>query len=146
MMHMTLYWGKDATILLKSWSTTTWGSYLTALIVTFIFCMLHEWLTTYRLQFLASKRSKKRFASHGGDDPTIPLVDMDGQQLTSLHKAIGTSLYAVNAACSYIIMLIVMTFNGGLFLAVVFGLACGYFFFGITRNTIAASSEICCAE
>ena len=42
-------------------------------------------------------------------------------------RAVGTALYALNLASSYLIMLAVMTCNGGLFVTVVCGLSLGHF-------------------
>ena len=40
-------------------------------------------------------------------------------------------IYFVTLLLAYILMLIVMTFNAGLFLATVFGLSFGYYIFGL---------------
>ena len=44
-------------------------------------------------------------------------------------------LHVVQVGYGYILMLIAMSFNGWLFLAVCFGAGIGYFFFGEMRNT-----------
>lgn len=55
------------------------------------------------------------------------------------------TLYAVNAAVAYLLMLAVMTYNVGFFIVIVLGLAVGYFlFFNATSPT--ASSDVCCAQ
>ncbi len=60
-------------------------------------------------------------------------------------------IYFVTMGLSYLLMLIAMTFNGGLFIAVVLGLGVGYFIFGFTRknpNTPIYNPEgdKCCTE
>lgn len=52
-------------------------------------------------------------------------------------------LYMLNLASSYLIMLVVMTFNGGLFLTVLLGLGVGYGMFGYHRGHSKQSSDLC---
>ena len=49
-------------------------------------------------------------------------------------KIVIMGLYFLSLFLSYILMLIVMTFNAGLFAAAVIGLTMGYFVFGFTRK------------
>lgn len=63
-------------------------------------------------------------------------------------RAVGTVLYGLNLASSYLIMLAVMTCNGGIFLTVVFAMMFGHFL-GPSRRPVAAgrgSSEACHPE
>ena len=53
-------------------------------------------------------------------------------------------VYFVSLFLSYILMLIVMTFNFGLFAATVFGLSLGYFVFGFIRKK--GYNKIYCPE
>ena len=52
-------------------------------------------------------------------------------------------IYMLRIGVSYLLMLIVMTYNCGLFLAVVFGMSLGHFIF---RPGQAALAEACCDE
>lgn len=59
--------------------------------------------------------------------------------------------YLVCIFFSYILMLIVMTFNGGLFIATVLGLTTGYFIFGFIRKKSYTriynpEGDKCCTE
>ena len=62
-------------------------------------------------------------------------------------RAMGTALYALNLASSYLIMLAVVTCNGGLFVTVVCGLSLGHFL-GPSRRPAPGpgSSEACHPE
>ena len=58
----------------------------------------------------------------------------DEFQLPWMERIIIVASYGLSTLLSYSLMLVVMTFNGGLFLACVFGLAFGYFVFGYMRK------------
>ena len=66
--------------------------------------------------------------------------------LKLVDKAVISGLYTLSAGISYFLMLMVMTYNGGVFIAVVVGLGMGYFFFGFDRAAVAnqAMSDTCC--
>ena len=49
-------------------------------------------------------------------------------------KAVITFSYFLSTLLSYALMLVVMSFNGGLFLATCFGLSFGYFIFGYMKK------------
>ena len=60
-------------------------------------------------------------------------------------------VYLLSIFLSYMLMLIVMTFNGGVFIVTVLGLTTGYFIFGFIRKTkytriYNPEGDKCCAE
>lgn len=58
--------------------------------------------------------------------------------------ALATALYSLQLVSSYLLMLVIMTFNAGLFLAIVCGLSIGFFLFGLERSlTSIGSSDLC---
>ena len=75
-------------------------------------------------------------------------------------KLVITFTYFLSILLSYLLMLVVMSFNGGLFLATCFGLAFGFFLFGymkkknarLVRAAVGAEKvyspegDKCCAE
>ena len=60
-------------------------------------------------------------------------TDESKEKINLQTKFIVTAIYFMNILCSYMLMLIVMTFNGGLFLASIGGLTLGYLVFGFLK-------------
>ncbi|KAL3688583.1 hypothetical protein R1sor_014892 [Riccia sorocarpa] len=124
MMHMTFYWGTKATLLFDEWVTKTPLQYYLSLLGIIIFAVVHEWLFTFRVR-LASKKGSPR-----ADGLDRPLLDQFPKQKSlAFQEGLVALLYGVNASTGYLLMLLVMSFNGGVFIAVVVGLVNGYAFF-----------------
>jgi copper transporter 1 len=56
---------------------------------------------------------------------------------------IQTLLHIVQITLSYLVMLVVMTFNTYLFIAVVLGFGFGHFLFGWRRSSVLDHNEHC---
>ena len=104
MMHMTFYWGKNVTLLVDSWQTTSW--------------------TSYSLTLLARRVRFKLISSAKAGNPTsqidAPLLQggagkASGSKLFALRLA-GAALFGFNSGIGYLLMLAVMLFNGGVFM------------------------------
>lgn len=65
------------------------------------------------------------------------------QQILNKTHILQTLLHMLQVAVSYLLMLIVMTYNVWLFLAVVLGASTGYFLFGWIRNRAVDVTEHC---
>ncbi|XWS74070.1 hypothetical protein CRYUN_Cryun02cG0183800 [Craigia yunnanensis] len=112
MMHMTFFWGKNTLILFSGWPGTRAGMYALALIFIFVLAFLVEWL------------SHSRFIKPGSNNVSAGLVQ--------------TFLHAMRVGLAYLVMLAVMSFNGGVFLAAVAGHTLGFLLFGsrvFNKNT-----------
>uniref|UniRef100_A0A2N9GEH0 Copper transport protein n=1 Tax=Fagus sylvatica TaxID=28930 RepID=A0A2N9GEH0_FAGSY len=136
MMHMTFYWGKNVTLLVDSWQTTSW--------------------TSYSLTLLARRVRFKLISSAKAGNPTSQIdAPLTGQGKTNSTEALqqqshkddcrklqggagkasgsklfalrlaGGALFGFNSGIGYLLMLAVMLFNGGVFVAIVLGLAVG---------------------
>ncbi|WOL18118.1 hypothetical protein Cni_G26911 [Canna indica] len=101
--HMTFFWGKDAEILFSGWPGDRDGMYALALVVVFALAFLIEWLSHCRL------------LRPGGNHVAAGLAQ--------------TALHAVRVALAYLVMLALMSFNGGVMLVAVVGHATGYLLF-----------------
>ncbi|XP_072957581.1 copper transporter 1-like [Typha angustifolia] len=100
---MTFYWGKNSEILFTGWPGTRGGMYALALIVVFVLAVLIEMLSNCRL--------------------TKPGANRIAAGLTQ------TAVHAIRVGLAYVMMLAVMSFNGGVLIVAVFGHAVGFLAF-----------------
>lgn len=121
-MHMTLYWGIKVTLLVDSWKTDSWYSYLLTLLACLLFSSFYQYMEDRRLRFKALSSAKPTAPA-----PTTPLLAKRGRVTAARFAA--AVLFGVNSAIGYVLMLAIMSFNGGVFLAIILGLSVGYFFF-----------------
>lgn len=103
-MHMTFFWGKDGDILFSGWPGTRTGMYVLALVVTFALAVLVEFLSRCRL-----------------------ISEERGGVARGLARTLA---HAVRVGLAYLIMLALMSFNGGVFILAVLGHAVGFLIFG----------------
>ncbi|KAH7421560.1 hypothetical protein KP509_13G063800 [Ceratopteris richardii] len=145
MMQMSFYWGKQVTILFSEWKTTTVGNYIGSLIALFIVAFLNQYLDRLTSSSsplllrsqrsvgadgsggvpLESKLGSKNLGTNEGND----LSTMLQQRRPCVVTFLITALFFVRVSVSYLLMLAVMSFNGGVFLAVMLGFALGFFVF-----------------
>ncbi|KAG6517728.1 copper transporter 5.1-like [Zingiber officinale] len=142
MMHMTFYWGIKATILFDSWRTDSWTSYLLSLVALFAVAAFYQYMEDRRLRFklLATRSKPSPIAS--------PLLEPAPFSVAApVARAATAVLFGVNSAIGYLLMLAVMSFNAGVFLAVVVGLAAGYFLFrsGGEEDMVVVENPCACA-
>lgn len=111
--QMFFQWSTTVTILFEGWLTTAWYLYVLSCLAALALAVCLEALR------LAVHR-----VSHG------PFVEK------SRWRQIGESLlYAGYIGLSYVVMLIVMTYNVGLFVSVVLGFGIGHFVFPRTSRS-----------
>ncbi|XP_030531875.2 copper transporter 4 [Rhodamnia argentea] len=101
--HMSFYWGHSVIVLFDHWPGNDPAMY--ALAIIFIFCL------AFLVEFLLGFEFAKPGATKVG---------------ACLFK---TGLYLVRSAVSYMVMLAVVSYNGGIFLAAVGGHAVGFLIF-----------------
>ncbi|KAK6927031.1 Ctr copper transporter [Dillenia turbinata] len=114
MMHMTFFWGKDTEVLFSGWPGTRTGMYVAALVFVFALAVLVEWLS--HCNFI------KPGPRHVGAGLT------------------HTLLYTLRLGLSYMLMLALMSFNGGIFIAGLIGHTVGFLIFG--SRVFKRSSEV----
>ncbi|CAL5074112.1 unnamed protein product [Urochloa decumbens] len=139
MMHMTFYWGKSATILFDGWRTSTWTGYLLSLVALLLAAAFYQYLEALRIRVklaagggAAAKQAPSSIPPPAGSDlssraPLLaPALAAAGRWPARVAVA---AMFGVNSGLGYLLMLAVMSFNGGVFIAVVVGLALGYLAF-----------------
>ncbi|KAJ9183735.1 hypothetical protein P3X46_007547 [Hevea brasiliensis] len=136
MMHMTLYWGIEVTLLFDSWKTDSWLSYFLSLLACFLFSSFYQYMEDRRIRFkaLASSRSLRSSLD-------VPLLRSKGR--FSPANFASAVLFGVNSAIGYLLMLAIMSFNGGVFLAIVLGLSVGYLLFRSEDEAVVVVEDPC---
>ncbi|KAG8056885.1 hypothetical protein GUJ93_ZPchr0002g25216 [Zizania palustris] len=149
MMHMTFYWGKDVTILFDGWRTATWTGYLLSLVAVFLASAFYQYLEAFRIRVkLLAGGQPASIPLPASDDTRAPLLSQPafaGCRWTA--RSATAALFGVNSALGYLLMLAVMSFNGGVFLAVVVGLAAGYLAFRSSdgEDVVVVDNPCACA-
>ncbi|KAL4558032.1 hypothetical protein LXL04_036228 [Taraxacum kok-saghyz] len=101
MMHMTFFWGKDVVMLFDDWPNGKLGMYILALVFVFVLAVIVEFLSG-------------------------PTTIKTGAYTTVSGLAEQALVYGIRTALAYLLMLSVMSYNLGVFIAVVFGHAIGF--------------------
>ncbi|KAL0374589.1 UNVERIFIED_CONTAM: Copper transporter 5.1 [Sesamum radiatum] len=124
MMHMTLHWSNEVTLLFDSWNTKSWPAYALALLICFLVAVFYQRLESLRL------RLKSAASPPNPSPPSLntPLIVRKLGRNWKIRLGLA-ALFGLNSAIGYLIMLAIMSYNSGVFLAVVLGLTVGYFVF-----------------
>ncbi|ETN74102.1 Ctr copper transporter family protein [Necator americanus] len=159
MMDMVIHFREREIILFSFWKTGTISEMAVSMFISFLLCVLYEAIKGFRL-FLAITHMKPRLnvsasqsplTDSGGDNVLqdsisfSPMIHGTGltRRVFSGHRMVQAILYGIQALLAYVLMLIVMTFNGNLILSIVVGEAVGYLLF---VGTPLADSRVadCC--
>ncbi|EDW84375.1 uncharacterized protein Dwil_GK13179 [Drosophila willistoni] len=156
-MSMSFHAGYTEIILWNGWTTKTVAEFVLSAIAIFVVSFLYEALKFLRqnlmriearklAQRLAEDQRRKNNVSDCGGCSDTPLADPREktywQQLVEYSHIVQSLLNLLQIIVSYLLMLIFMTYNYWLCLAVVLGLGVGYFFFGWNKKD-AQESECC---
>lgn len=110
---MSFYWGKDAIVLFSGWPDQDLGIYVLALLFVFLLAIGYE-----ALSILPAVKSGYK-----------PVVD----------GLIQATVYAFRMGLAYLVMLSVMSFNLGIFVAAVGGHTIGFFL--VKTRALAKAAE-----
>ncbi|XP_058127599.1 high affinity copper uptake protein 1 [Anopheles ziemanni] len=134
-MQMSFHGGSCEIILFPSWATTEVAAFVGATIGFFLLAFAYEGLKYGRELLHATGVVKP-----GAPNPAKRTLR---EALLSRAHVVQTVLHLLQVTVSYILMLIVMTYNYYLCLAVVLGAMCGYYVFGWVRNSAVDPTEHC---
>ncbi|KAF5748368.1 hypothetical protein HS088_TW04G00321 [Tripterygium wilfordii] len=148
MMHMTFYWTRNVTLLIDSWHTNTWLGYFLTLLTCLIVGIFYQYMEDRRVRLKLLVAAAKKSSSADSMQIEVPLLrsSVTPGKLSAARVA-GAVLFGVNSAIGYLLMLAVMSFNGGVFVAVCLGLAIGYWAFrtGDEEAMVLVDNACACA-
>jgi len=164
MMGMTFHGGFKEKILFEQWNPQTVGAFIGSWFLIFFVAVLYEGLKTVR-DHLAKREAHRQHAEQNhrqsplmsdqdqqyerpNNSEVLPRVRTENARhkrarLLSSHHIIQTVLHILQMGISYLLMLIAMTFNIYLFLAVILGAGLGHLLFGWRRSCIIDYNEHC---
>ncbi|XP_015605806.1 high affinity copper uptake protein 1 isoform X2 [Cephus cinctus] len=145
-MSMFFHGGFCETVLFESWKVSSVGGLIGSFIGILIMAALYEGLKYYREYLFWKTYNALQYRS-----VTMPqeknVVAEDNQvvqpTMFSWMHGFQTFLHIVQIVLSYFLMLIFMTYNVWLCIAVVLGAAIGYFLFGWKKSVIVDVTEHC---
>ncbi|PAN28295.1 hypothetical protein PAHAL_5G143300 [Panicum hallii] len=109
--HMTFFWGKNSEILFTGWPGADGGMYALALVAVLALAFV--------LEFLGSRRL----------DALLPRAAAGGRRRAAAAGAARAAVHALRVGGAYLLMLSLMSFNGGVLLVAVAGHAAGFLAF-----------------
>lgn len=132
----------DVVLLFDWWHPRSGGEYALSLCAIFAICLLQEWLVAQRAIRAAQA------AGHSSPAESTPLWDEERRapprHTAVMERAIVHLVYSGSVALGFLLMLLVMSFNGGVFLTVVAGLSTGHALFMPTRAAASADNPAMC--
>ncbi|XP_010269750.1 PREDICTED: copper transporter 5.1 [Nelumbo nucifera] len=145
MMHMTFYWGKNVTILFDSWNTDSWASYSLTLLLCFLVSVVYQSMEDRRLRLKLFAAGKKPLVVSSQNMHTALLNPgfVASSRWRKSAKFLVAVMFGINSAVGYMLMLAVMSFNGGVFIAVVLGLSVGYLVFRSDDEELSVVENPC---
>ncbi|KAF4525411.1 hypothetical protein B566_EDAN004154 [Ephemera danica] len=145
-MEMTFHFGHCENVLFDWWQIRGPGSLIGSMIGIFIIAALYEGLKYYREYLFWRSNNAVQYRTVS---PPPQKTDAEEQQkvvkpsmLSKIH-GLQTGLHVIQIIISYLLMLIFMTYNSWLCLAVVAGATLGYFLFGWKKSVIVDVTEHC---
>ncbi|XP_060872920.1 high affinity copper uptake protein 1 isoform X1 [Metopolophium dirhodum] len=154
MMSMSFHFGTNETVLFDWWKFSTTSGLVYSMIGIFLMATLYEGLKYFR-EYLFWKsynaiqyRSVQIPLEKGPNDPVSQMVGkvllkQPLPTMFSITHLLQTFLHIIQISISYLLMLIFMTYNVWLCLAVLFGATLGYFLFGWKKSVVVDVTEHC---
>ncbi|XP_019871177.1 high affinity copper uptake protein 1-like isoform X2 [Aethina tumida] len=145
MMKMYFNFDISATVLFEKWKFTTAGGLIGSMIGIFFMAALYEGLKYYREYLFWKQYNALQYRAVSIPEKNNTTEDNQVVQPTMLSTMhfFQTFLHMIQMVLSYFLMLIFMTYNVWLCIAVVLGAGVGYFLFGWKKSVIVDVTEHC---
>jgi len=159
MMKMYFHGGVTETILFYGWKTTNVGQLIGSCLLLFVVALLYEGLKVWREELLTKaqlalqqRNSPESLPTNdetgengivGSDQVIIQSGPSTARKMLNKGHFLQSFLHIVQVTVSYMLMLVFMTYNVWLCLAVVLGAGAGYFFFGWRKQSTHDVNEHC---
>jgi len=143
-MIMTFHTGSCESILFKGIKVTTGGEFALAAAVIFIIAISYEGLRFWREKLYNDYTRQQTSSCLDPKEGTSTNRKAIRQLLTDKVHLTQTCLHMIQVTVSYCLMLIVMTYNVWLILAIILGATVGYFLFGWIRQRSIDIADNCC--
>jgi len=149
MMMMVFHFGFKETILIDQWSTDSVTGFILSMILIAFMGTLYEGLKYYReyLFWKTYNSLQYRAVTLPEKGAVVGVSTEDNARVQpsmwSTMHIFQTLLHLFQVTLSFLLMLIFMTYNVWLCLAVVFGASFGYFLFGWKKSVIVDVTEHC---
>uniref|UniRef100_A0A069DP13 Copper transport protein n=1 Tax=Panstrongylus megistus TaxID=65343 RepID=A0A069DP13_9HEMI len=146
-MQMYFHFGLNETILFSFWETSSAEGLIGSMIGIFFLALLYEGLKYFREFLFWKNYSSLQYRTVQGPSPKPNAEESNTRvvkpSLFSKHHILQTFLHIIQVFVSYLLMLIFMTYNVWLCIAVVLGAAAGYFLFGWKKALFVDVTEHC---
>eukprot|EP00731_Ephydatia_muelleri_P011577 Em0006g471a len=139
------------TLLFSSWSISTAQGLVGGIFAVLFLSIFYEGLKSFR-EYLMHRAVKSLRAPCCTDSKPIPKernwrsIFIGKSKLPLFIHVIQSILQVIQIGVAYLMMLAIMTFNGWIFLSIVFGAGVGYLVFGWTKFLYGVGSTQDCNE
>ncbi|VDP08551.1 unnamed protein product [Soboliphyme baturini] len=152
-MAMYFHFGYTETILFKGWAINSVGGLIGSMVAVFIIAALYEELKAVREILMRKGREPTEpdsptGATNSSQDLTAEISTWRASKkfscgLCSWYHLLQTFLQMLHILVAYLLMLVFMTYNVWLCVAIVLGNGCGYFLFGKSRKSAVSLDDHC---
>ncbi|XP_055534259.1 uncharacterized protein LOC129723827 isoform X2 [Wyeomyia smithii] len=137
-MHMSFWWGADVgDVFFKGLTVNTTGAMVALCLVLIALSIAYEGLKVHgtKVRARTARERTRPNSCPPSESATLLSLEPNPGLLRPLVQRVGAflveaTMFLLHSMLGYALMLMVMFYNGYLFLAVVGGMALGYFFFG----------------
>jgi copper transporter 1 len=146
---LAFHTGYCETVLFECWKVSSVGGLLGSMIAIFIMAVLYELLRHYRLRASCESHSSRQCGAAATGEQGSLMEHMEElrpkEPRTKFSRVHGfqTFLHILQTVLGYFLMLIFMTYNVWLCVALVVGIGVGYFLFGWKTTCVVDACENC---